>query len=99
MESKERQMGTTIKFQGMKYQEIKLIIFYWETLCQANCLKRLSDNQYTIVSLDAIRANQSLSDAKSLRENYYELIQEEFKNPFLNWSPSLEKALDYFLRD
>ncbi|MDF7677092.1 hypothetical protein PT286_10160 [Neisseriaceae bacterium ESL0693] len=90
-------MGTQMKFQGTKYQEIKLIIFHMETICKANCLKRLSDNQYAIVSLDAIRVNESLSDAKFRRENYYELIQEEFKNSFLEWLPSVEQALDSFL--
>ncbi|MDF7677095.1 hypothetical protein PT286_10175 [Neisseriaceae bacterium ESL0693] len=90
-------MGTQMKFQGMKYQEIKVMIFHMNILCKVNCLKRLSDNQYAVVSQDFLYKDEPLKDIKFKKQNYYELVEEEFKNSFLEWSPSLDQAIDTFM--
>lgn len=80
----------------LMYQEIKTVFLLDGNLCRANFLKRRTDNQYAIVSLDYLYQDEPSSDVQFKEKNYHELVQEELTHPYLAWFPSLEEALDNF---
>lgn len=91
----EKRMYAQVNFKKI-FEEIKVVTFQGGTLCRANCLKRLSDHYYVVVSLDYLYEDEPIKDIKFKEQNYHELIQEEIENSFLKWYPSLEQALNKF---
>lgn len=81
-----------------------ILVEYNEKLCRINCIEKIGRNLFAVISLDTLY-RYDLEKEIHPKENihyqqvniYFEQVEEEIKNPFLKWFPSLEDAVDDFL--
>lgn len=75
------------------FKEIILYTKCYDFFLQVYAVQDLLENKYAIVIVNYIYLDEEMQH-ESTKKTYFELLQEEFKESFLDWFATLEDALN-----
>ena len=88
------------------FKQYTILVNYNKNLCRLNCLEKMNNNSFAVVSLDSLHKyslEKVINPQKNIQHQqiniFLELVEEEIENSFLEWFPSLEEAIDNFLNN
>lgn len=79
-------------------KEITLYKMHAGHFLQICAVQDVLKNQYAIIMVNNIY-NYEKMQHDFLRKTYFEQLQEELQNPFQDWFPTIEKAVDDFMNN